>query len=92
MTFFFFLLYALTLPVFFVIDIIWLGVIAKGFYRRQLDSILGAQVNWAAAVIFYLMYIAGIIFFAVRPAVSSNSWVQAAILGALFGFFHLCDL
>jgi uncharacterized membrane protein len=49
----------LTVPVFFIIDILWLGVIAKGFYRRQLGFILSPQVNWAAAVVFYLMYIAG---------------------------------
>jgi len=88
MNFLFYLkLYALTVPVFFVIDMLWLGVFAKGFYRRQLNFILSPQVNWAAAVVFYLMYIVGILFFAVRPAVSNNSWAQAAALGALFGFF-----
>ena len=88
MNFFIYLkLYVLTVPIFFIIDIIWLGIIAKGFYRRQLGFILSPQVNWTAAVIFYLMYIAGIIFFAVRPAIIGNSWRQAAILGALFGFF-----
>ena len=56
-------LYALTVPVFFVIDIIWLGGIAKGFYRRNLGFLLSPDVNWAAAIIFYLIYIAGIIFF-----------------------------
>jgi uncharacterized membrane protein len=85
--FFYFKLYLLTVPVFFILDILWLGVIAKGFYRRQLGFILSPQVNWAAAVVFYLMYIAGILFFAVRPAVSNNSWGQAAFLGALFGLF-----
>lgn len=80
-------LYALTVPVFFIIDILWLGVIAKGFYRRKLKSILSADVNWAAAVTFYLIYIAGILIFAVRPAVNSNSLAPAAVLGALFGFF-----
>ena len=80
-------LYALTIPIFFIIDIIWLGVIAKQFYRRHLGFILSPDVNWKAAIIFYLMYIVGIIFFAVRPAVNSNSWGQAAILGALYGFF-----
>ena len=80
-------LYGLTIPIFFVIDILWLGVIAKGFYRRQLDFILSPQVNWTAAIVFYLAYIAGIIFFAVRPAINSNSWSMAAYLGALFGFF-----
>ena len=80
-------LYALTVPVFFIIDILWLGVIARGFYRRHLGFILSPQVNWAAAVVFYLIYIAGILFFAVRPAVINNSWGHAAFLGALFGFF-----
>ena len=85
--FFYLKLYALTVPIFFMIDMLWLGVIAKEFYRRQLDFILSPRVNWTAAVIFYLMYIAGILFFAVRPAMSNNSWGQAAVLGALFGFF-----
>lgn len=80
-------LYLSTVPIFFVIDILWLGVIARGFYRRQLGFILSPQVNWAAAVIFYLIYIAGILFFAVRPAITTNSWRQAAVLGALFGLF-----
>jgi len=80
-------LYALTVPVFFVIDILWLGVVAKGFYRRKLSFVLSDHVNWPAAVIFYLIYIAGILFFAVRPALSSNSWREAALLGGLFGFF-----
>jgi uncharacterized membrane protein len=80
-------LYALTVPIFFIIDIIWLGVIARGFYRRQLGFILSPEVNWVAAAIFYLMYIAGILFFAVRPAINSNSWGQAALLGGLYGFF-----
>ena len=85
--FFYLKLYALTVPIFFIIDMLWLGVIARGFYRRKLDFILSPEVNWTAAVVFYLVYIAGILFFAVRPAVGANSWVQAAVLGALFGFF-----
>ena len=84
---FFLKIYALTVPVFFVIDILWLGVVAKGFYRRKLSFILSDHVNWPVAIIFYLIYIAGILFFAVRPALSSNSWREATLLGGLFGFF-----
>jgi uncharacterized membrane protein len=84
---FYFKLYALTAPIFFVVDIFWLGIVAKGFYRRYLGFILSPQVNWPAAIIFYLLYIAGILFFAVRPAIICNSWGHAAGLGALFGFF-----
>jgi uncharacterized membrane protein len=80
-------LYALTVPVFFAIDMLWLGVVAKGFYQRKLGFILSPSINWAAAITFYLIFIVGILIFAVRPAVNSNSWVQAAVLGALFGFF-----
>jgi len=80
-------LYLLTVPVFFVIDIVWLGVIARGFYRRHLGFILSPDVNWVAAITFYLIYIAGIIFFAVRPALESGRLSEAALLGGLFGFF-----
>jgi uncharacterized membrane protein len=80
-------LYALTLPVFFILDILWLGFFAKGFYRRKLGFILSDSVNWTAAIIFYLIYIAGILFFAVRPALHGNSLREAALLGGLFGFF-----
>jgi uncharacterized membrane protein len=80
-------LYGFTIPIFFIFDIIWLGIVARGFYRRNLGFILSPKVNWAAAVVFYLIYIAGILIFAVRPAVNQNSWHQAVGLGALFGFF-----
>jgi uncharacterized membrane protein len=80
-------LYFLTLPAFFLIDLIWLGYIARSFYRTQLKNHLSSQVNWSAAIIFYLIYIAGIIFFAVRPAIASNAWLKALYLGALYGFF-----
>ena len=80
-------LYALTVPVFFIIDLIWLGVVAKGFYQKNLKYILSPNVNWTAAIIFYLMYIAGILIFAVLPGVAKDSVRHAAVWGALFGFF-----
>ena len=66
-TFFWFKLYLLTVPVFFVIDMIWLGIVARGFYKEQLQALLSPTVNWPAAFVFYGLYIAGILFFAVRP-------------------------
>ena len=80
-------LYALTVPVFFIIDLIWLGVVARGFYQKNLKYILSPNVNWTAAIIFYLMYIAGILIFAVVPGVAKDSLRHAALWGALFGFF-----
>jgi uncharacterized membrane protein len=80
-------LYALTVPVFFIIDLIWLGLVAKGYYQKNLGYILSPQVNWPAAITFYLIYIVGILVFAVVPALSKGSLLYAALFGALYGFF-----
>ncbi len=80
-------LYLLTVPVFFVVDLIWLGLVAKGFYRRHLDFILSPHVNWPAAITFYLIYIIGIIVFAVIPAIDRESLSRALVWGGLYGFF-----
>lgn len=79
-------LYLLTVPVFFVIDMLWLGFIAKDIYQSKLAAFLG-PVNWPAAIIFYLIYIVGIIIFAVAPALAAQSLMKAVVLGGLFGFF-----
>jgi uncharacterized membrane protein len=80
-------LYLMTVPVFFLVDMIWLGLIARNFYQKHLGFILSPEVNWAAAIIFYLIYIVGIIFFAVIPALEKDSLVRAIVWGGLFGFF-----
>lgn len=79
--------YLLTTLVFFAIDILWLGVIAKGFYNKHLRSFLAPRVNWTAAIVFYLLFIVGIFYFAIVPAVEEGSLNKAMIDGALFGFF-----
>lgn len=84
---YYFKLYLLTIPVFFAIDLIWLGVVAKNFYQNNLAHLLSPEVNWPAALLFYFMYIAGIILFAVKPGLDAGSLAKAAIWGALFGFF-----
>ena len=85
--FYFVKIYILTIIIFFIVDILWLGVVAKSYYRRQLDGILSQNVNWTAAALFYLIYIGGIIFFAVRPSIEAQSVAKAALLGALYGLF-----
>jgi len=78
-------LYLITLAVFFLIDMIWLGVVAKGFYRKHLGPLMSPKVNWAAAILFYLLFIVGLVVFAVRPALAAGKPVQALLLGALLG-------
>ena len=80
-------LYLLTLPVFLAIDLLWLGFLARRFYAEQLAAFLQPRIDWVAAFGFYLIYIVGLLFFAVRPALESGSLGKAVLLGALFGFF-----
>lgn len=81
------LVYAVTLLIFFGIDLVWLGVVARTFYRQHLGHLLSDQVNWGAAILFYLLFIVGIVFFAVRPALEAGSTTRALTYGALFGLF-----
>jgi len=81
------ILYGLTTPVFFAMDMVWLGLVAKNFYHRQIGHLMTDNVKWSAALIFYFLFIAGIIIFAVLPAVEKGSFGRAILLGALFGFF-----
>jgi uncharacterized membrane protein len=78
-------IYLITLPIFFAIDMIWLGFIAKDFYRENLGQLLSPNINWTAAIIFYLLFIGGLVVFVISPAVEKNSFVHALIYGALFG-------
>ncbi len=82
-----FISYVLTFIVFFIIDMAWLGFIAKDLYKKYLGSFLSEQVNWVAAFIFYLLFIVGVFIFAILPSVEKNSLNSAIFLGALFGFF-----
>ncbi|HSV94858.1 MAG TPA: DUF2177 family protein [Spirochaetia bacterium] len=80
-------LYLLTLPVFLLIDGLWLTVIAKNFYAKYLGYLMTPSPNWFAASIFYFGYVIGIIIFAVSPALQENSLTKALVLGGLFGMF-----
>ena len=70
--------YLLTTIVFFAVDMTWLGFIAKDLYKKYLGSFLSDKVNWPAAIIFYLLFIVGIFYFAILPAVEKNSLAKAA--------------
>ena len=79
-------LFAIALPVFIAMDLVWLGVVAKDFYRSQIGTLLKPDVNWTAAIIFYLIFITGLLVFVITPAIEKGSWMHALIFGALFGF------
>ena len=78
-------LYFIALPVFLAIDMLWLGLVAKNFYSRQIGFLMRADVNWIAAIIFYLLFIVGLVLFVISPAMEKQSWLHALLFGALFG-------
>jgi uncharacterized membrane protein len=78
-------LYLIALPVFFAIDMIWLGFIAKSFYARHIGFLMKPDINWTAAILFYLLFIVGLVIFVISPAIEKSSWVLALFYGALFG-------
>lgn len=78
-------LYLALVPVFFFIDYFWINFVAKDLYTKHLGDLV--QINYGPAVLFYLVYIVGIILFGVMPGLNSGQWQQALFWGALFGFF-----
>jgi uncharacterized membrane protein len=76
---------AITLPIFLAIDVIWIGIVAKGFYAQHLGFLMKKSPNWAAAILFYLLYVVGLVFFVIYPALKTGSWPDALLRGALFG-------
>ncbi|PSC06682.1 DUF2177 domain-containing protein [Alsobacter soli] len=69
------------------LDLVWLGVVARRFYVEQIGGLLLERPNLPPAVAFYALYVVGVVIFAMMPAARSGSWIDAALYGALFGFF-----
>ncbi|AVQ84614.1 MULTISPECIES: DUF2177 family protein [Variovorax] len=79
--------WAVTFVVLLVIDMIWLGVVAKGMYQEAMGDLMSPNPRLAFAAVFYLVYPIGLLLFAIMPGVEAQSVVRAAVLGALFGMF-----
>ena len=77
--------FAVALPVFVALDMVWLALVAKDFYRQKIGFLMKNDINWMAAIVFYLLFVVGLVFFAIAPAIEKNSWRHALFLGALFG-------
>ena len=78
-------LFLIALPVFFAIDMLWLVIVAKKFYQEQIGFLMKPDINWYAALVFYLLFIGGLVLFVISPAVEKQSWVHAIIFGGIFG-------
>jgi uncharacterized membrane protein len=82
----FLIIYLITFAVFIVIDLIWLGFIAKNLYQEHIGFIMSKKPNWVAAIVFYLIFIFGLVYFVINPALDSGSFSEALLRGMLFGF------
>ena len=79
-------LYGISAAVCLVLDLLWLGVVARSFYQRHLGYLMRPDVRWGAALLFYAIYVAALVVFVVIPAIERQSMGRALLLGAFFGF------
>ena len=76
----------IALLVFFAVDMVWLGLVAKSFYDKHLGHLLRENVNWPPAIIFYILFVIALVIFVITPSLEKSSWHHALLYGAFFGF------
>ena len=79
--------YVATFIIFLGIDAVWLTTMSQRLYRQYLGDVLAENFSPVPAVVFYLLYVVGMLIFALSPAFATGKWTTAALYGALFGFF-----
>lgn len=77
--------FLITLGVFLVIDIIWLAFISKALYSKHLSYLMAPKVNFVAAMIFYIIFILGLMYFVINPSLVKGDWLAALLPGVFFG-------
>jgi uncharacterized membrane protein len=77
--------YLAALLVLLLLDAVWIGLVARNFYKAHLGFIMADHPVWAAAGAFYLLYVAGLVVFVVSPGVRERRPGLAALKGAFFG-------
>lgn len=79
--------YASTVTVMAVIDLLWIGVIARPLYKSGIGHLMADQPAAIYAVLFYVVFPMGLMIFAVVPFAETAGWTKSLAMGALFGFF-----
>lgn len=82
----YFKMYIIAFVIFLAIDAIWLGLVAPKFYKAQIGHLMSEKPNFIAALVFYLLFIVGVVYFVVNPAIEAQSMTKLLVSGALFGF------
>jgi uncharacterized membrane protein len=81
----YFKLYLVSLAAFLAIDLLWLGLVARSFYQQYLGFLMAPSPNWFVAILFYLLFIVGLLFFVIVPGLKDNSLKTTLLKAALFG-------
>jgi uncharacterized membrane protein len=79
--------YVVTLVVCLAVDFVWLKTTSDSLYGAVMGDMLAAQPRLGAAIVFYLLYAAGVTIFVGSPALRAGSWSSIGIYGPLFGLF-----
>ncbi len=82
----YFKVFLIAFIIFIVIDLLWLGLIAKDLYQRELGQLMKPNINFTAAIIFYLIFVIALSVFVIVPGIEADSILKVILLGALFGF------
>jgi uncharacterized membrane protein len=78
-------IYGVAFVAFIAIDLVWLGFIANNLYKKYLGFIMRPNPDWGVAILFYILYLAGVVFFVIHPALQKHSWKYALFAGMFFG-------
>jgi uncharacterized membrane protein len=81
----YFKLYLVSLAAFFAIDLLWLGLVARSFYQQYLGFLMAPNPNWSVAILFYLLFVVGLLVFVVLPGLEANDLKTTLYRAALFG-------
>lgn len=78
--------YLITFVVYFAIEMVWLLLIAKNLYAKYIGHLMADKPNLVVSLVYFIIVIAGLIFFAINPAIEKNSLSYAILAGVIFGF------
>lgn len=78
-------MYIIAFFVFLIIDAIWLGIISKNLYKKELGHLMSKKPNFIAAGLFYLLFLVGLVYFVINPSIINNDLPKLFISSALFG-------
>ena len=78
-------LFFAALVTFFFLDMAWVGLVARSFYQNYLGFLLSPSINWIPVILFYLLFVVGLLVFVIIPGQQSGSLQNTLVLAAFFG-------